>query len=146
MARGTIHWILDVGLFLAFLALLLTGLLMAFTLPPGSGGATVWGWTRHEWGDLHFWIALAALTLVATHLALHWNWVHIVTRKLFTRAAGPGTHCTIFQNESLRVILPSSNSRRSTPRTSMRCPEVDVPVSVHSETPKSPHAQWRSSP
>lgn len=59
------------------------------------------------------------------------------------RACG---HSTIFQKESLRVILPSTNSSRSTPRTSRFFPETDVPVSVHSETPRLPQAQCRSSP
>src|SRR5690606_11147083 len=53
---------------------------------------------------------------------------------------------TIFQNESLRVTRPPSNSSRSTPRTSTRSPEVVVPVSVHSETPRSPHVQCLASP
>src|SRR4051794_23106563 len=52
----------------------------------------------------------------------------------------------IFQNEALRLILPSVNSNRSHPRTSMRSPVTCVPRIVHSETPRSPHVQWRSSP
>ena len=46
-------------------------------------------------------------------------------------------YSVIFQKESLRVILPLENSSRSTPRTSICFPAVDVPVSVHSDTPKS---------
>ena len=60
--------------------------------------------------------------------------------------AGPRGHSTIFQNESLRMIFPPSNSRRSTPRTRIFFPFDVVPVRVHSETPNSPHAQWASSP
>ena len=55
-------------------------------------------------------------------------------------------HSMIFQNESLRVIFPPANSSRSTPRTSSFFPETVVPVSVHSDTPKSSPTQWRSSP
>ena len=53
---------------------------------------------------------------------------------------------TIFQNESLRLILPSVNSNRSHPRTSMDSPVAWVPRIVHSDTPRSPEVQWRSSP
>ena len=53
----------------------------------------------------------------------------------------PAGHSRIFQKESLRVIFPSANSSRSTPRTSIFCPDADVPVSVHSETPKSSPTQ-----
>ena len=52
----------------------------------------------------------------------------------------------IFQKESLRLILPSVNSNRSHPRTSMCSPVDWVPRMVHSDTPRSPHVQWRSSP
>lgn len=51
---------------------------------------------------------------------------------------------TIFQKESLRLILPSVNSNRSHPRTSMDSPVGWVPRIVHSDTPRSPHVQWRS--
>jgi hypothetical protein len=52
----------------------------------------------------------------------------------------------IFQKESLRLILPSVNPKRSQPRTSMRSPVAWVPRIVHSDTPRSPQVQWRSSP
>ncbi len=55
-------------------------------------------------------------------------------------------HSSIFQKESLRMTFPWANSSRSTPRTSMSCPDIVAPVSVHSETPKSPQIQCRSSP
>jgi len=61
-------------------------------------------------------------------------------------SAGRDGHSTIFQKESLRVIFPATNSSRSTPRTSRLFPETDVPVIVHSETPKEPQAQCWSSP
>lgn len=54
-----------------------TGLLLAFRLPPGSRGGrglSALGWTRHDWGDLHFWVSFAFLTLLLIHLALHWRW------------------------------------------------------------------------
>src|SRR4051794_39368822 len=55
------------------------------------------------------------------------------------------TQSRIFQKESLRLILPSVNSNRSHPRTSMCSPVNWVPRIVHSDTPRSPHVQWRSS-
>src|SRR4051812_15122959 len=55
------------------------------------------------------------------------------------------TQSRIFQKESLRLILPSVNSNRSHPRTSMCSPVNLVPRIVHSDTPRSPHVQWRSS-
>ena len=53
---------------------------------------------------------------------------------------------TSFQNESFRLILPSVNSNRSHPRTSIDSPVTWVPRIVHSDTPRSPDVQWRGSP
>ena len=63
-----------------------------------------------------------------------------------SRARPAAAQSTIFQKESLRLILPSVNSNRSHPRTSIGSPVAWVPRIVHSDTPRSPHVQWRSSP
>lgn len=67
--------------FVAFLSLLSTGTILHFLLPPGSGsrGAGArrfFSLTRHEWGDVHFYIAVIFLILLAVHLILHWNWLY----------------------------------------------------------------------
>ncbi len=75
--------------FIAFLSLISTGTILHYTLPPGSGhqisggrhgaGAQIHkflGMTRHEWGNLHFLIALVFLGLLVIHLAIHWNWLY----------------------------------------------------------------------
>lgn len=62
-----------------------TGLLLAWRLPPGSRGGrglSALGWGRHDWGDLHTWLAYAFLALILVHLALHWRWFwQIAARK-----------------------------------------------------------------
>jgi hypothetical protein len=30
---------------------------------------------RHQWGQIHFWIAVVLMGTVALHLLLHWSWV-----------------------------------------------------------------------
>lgn len=82
MKRATLYWWIDGTLGLAGLGLLMTGLLMEFVLPAHSRGATVWGWTRHDWGELHFWLALGVLGLIGVHLVLHWGWVCTMSRKV----------------------------------------------------------------
>ncbi len=67
-------------------------------------------------------------------------------RQIQTLFLCPRGYSRIFQYESLRVIFPSRNSRRSTPRTSMRSPVFRVPVRVHSDTPRLPQLQWLSFP
>jgi hypothetical protein len=70
------------------LGMVATGITIRFTLPPGSGRTLgVWGLTRHQWGDLHFWLALAAVAIVVLHLALHWTWVVCVVRRSIVGAS-----------------------------------------------------------
>ncbi len=76
MARSTLNFIIDVVAFLIMLAMVATGLLMRFVLPPGSGGRlSLWLGTRHDWGEVHFWLAVGLAALLLLHLALHWSWV-----------------------------------------------------------------------
>jgi len=71
MKRGTINFIIDLVSFVNLLCLAVTGFIMRYILPPGSGGRgrmfrggrggqageqirELWSMTRHEWGDIHF--------------------------------------------------------------------------------------------
>lgn len=74
--KPTLNFAIDSAAFTAFLLLITTGVLMRYLLPPGSGRiSTIWGWNRHDWGDIHFWIAIIFLSISALHLVLHWEWV-----------------------------------------------------------------------
>lgn len=75
MKRSYLHLLIDALLFLAATGLVLTGLLLEFVLPAGSRQAEVWTWSRHDWGELHFWIAVTILSLGLVHLLLNWGWV-----------------------------------------------------------------------
>ena len=79
-----------------------TGFLIEYVLPPGTGGGwltsggrgvgrgetvkTVLGYTRHQWGHLHYILALVFLGLMLVHLALHANWIKCYLRR--SRAVG----------------------------------------------------------
>ena len=70
-----------------------TGYILRFPLPPGTNKElTLWGLTRHQWGDVHFWISLGLIAVILLHLCLHWQWIAIsVKRKLSRRKAAPGS-------------------------------------------------------
>ena len=81
MRKPTRNLIVDGLAFTGFLLLVTTGVLMRYVLPPGSGRrAAIWGLDRHGWGDLHFWIAVTFLLVLALHLVLHWRWIVSVLR------------------------------------------------------------------
>jgi hypothetical protein len=76
MKRTTINLIIDSVGYVGFVFLTTTGILVRYVLPPGSGKrATLWSMNRHEWGDLHFWIAIAFFCVLALHLFFHWRWI-----------------------------------------------------------------------
>ncbi len=81
MKRSKLNFILDAAAFGGFVFLTTTGILMRYTLPPGSKRLTsIWGLDRHEWGDIHFWISISFLSLLTMHLFFHWGWItNIVT-------------------------------------------------------------------
>ncbi len=87
MRKNTVHFVLDALSLVGMLAVAGTGLLMRFTLPPGSSGKTVWGLGRHDWGGIHFWIAVGLVAMVTLHVALHWTWVCASLRRLAERTA-----------------------------------------------------------
>jgi hypothetical protein len=75
MSKSRLNLLVDILAYLAMAGLASTGLLMFYILPPGRGQDTALGWTRHEWGTLHFYVAAGLIALVAIHVILHWNWV-----------------------------------------------------------------------
>jgi len=80
MRRTRINLILDGLAALLMLGLICTGILLRFVLPPGSNrDRSLWELSRHQWGDVHFWLALVLLLVVLLHVANHWTWVVTVT-------------------------------------------------------------------
>lgn len=79
--KPTQNFIIDIASLVAMTLIAATGLLIRYTLPPGQGhGRTVLGLTRHEWGGIHFWIAVLLLALLVIHLVLHWKWIVTMIR------------------------------------------------------------------
>lgn len=95
MTRSILNLAIDAATLLAMLGLMVTGLIVRFVLPPGTGGRfggernalNLAGMSRHDWGDVHFWLAVALTGLILIHVALHWNWVCAMVHRA---VRGPG--------------------------------------------------------
>ena len=97
MKRSSVNFIIDAISFLNLLCLAYTGFIIKFILPPGTGGRgrlaheglgrehikELWSISRHEWGDVHFYLAVAFVILMVVHIILHWTWIKCHVKSLF---------------------------------------------------------------
>lgn len=79
--RSSVNLVVDAIAFCGFVFMTASGVLLRFVLPPGSGHrAMIWGLDRHDWGGVHFWMAVALLGALSVHVLLHWKWIVCVVR------------------------------------------------------------------
>ena len=97
MKRTSLNFIVDFISFFSLLALSCTGFIIKYILPPGTSGLgreisggrgreeikRLWSMTRHEWGDIHFYISVLFIALMLVHLVLHWTWIKCYFKSLF---------------------------------------------------------------
>lgn len=88
MKRNTLNLVVDVVTLAVLLGMVMTGIIIEWILPPGTGGrgggasTALWDWTRHDWGDLHLYFGLTMLGLLVLHVALHWAWACNTLRRV----------------------------------------------------------------
>jgi hypothetical protein len=144
MKRGQLNALIDAVALVGFMGLTSTGLVLRFQLPPGSGGVaghgfgrgsigrpleTLWGLTRHEWGDCHYWIALGLLTVLSLHLFLHWKWIIGVVRGKPNDASGARLTIGVFALAvvTLVVALPMLSNTNTITRHELQQQRVEQP-------------------
>jgi hypothetical protein len=88
MKKNTLNFWLDMVIFVDFIALIFTGVLLR-NFPSALSGSTIVGVTRHDWVDLHWVLALSLILFIFIHLALHWNWAKGSSKKYLR--VGPRT-------------------------------------------------------
>jgi len=102
MKRGKLNFIVDLISFVIFVGLTATGFIMKYILPPGSGGRgrmthggdggehikSLLSMGRHDWGDVHFYLAVIFVLLLLLHLFLHFDWIKSYFKKMFISAEG----------------------------------------------------------
>jgi len=95
MKRATLNFIIDLIGFIDLLGMVITGMIMMYVLPPGTGGGGFRGGrgpepatlllslSRHQWGKIHYCLALVFIVLMTAHILLHWTWVKNYFKSLF---------------------------------------------------------------
>lgn len=97
VSRPKLNLIVDVLAFAGAVFLVATGFVLEYILLPGSGRlgtegfgsapggmrrpiVLLWGLTRHEWGNIHYWTAIVLMAALSLHLVLHWKWIVAMVR------------------------------------------------------------------
>ena len=84
MDKTRLNFVIDALMFICLMAIAGLGFLLHYILPPGRRVHAVYGrnvdltwlgWDRHDWGDIHLYLAFALLGLLAVHLILHWSMI-----------------------------------------------------------------------
>lgn len=85
--KSTWNFLVDSLSLLAFSLMLSTGSILWWILPHGGGPRSrggggsehldreLLGFTRHQWGDVHAYVACVFLALLIIHVVLHWSWI-----------------------------------------------------------------------
>lgn len=80
---------MDMSILVAFVTILLTGIVLWLVLPEGRGSSTalLWGLTKNVWLDVHIWSGVVMFIGAAVHLLIHWRWVSCVGKRYFKKLA-----------------------------------------------------------
>jgi hypothetical protein len=91
------NWLIAVGVFLGGIVAAVSGIYFLFVPSGGYQGGRnpMYGvqflFSRHTWEDLHTWGGVAMIIAVAVHLALHWGWVNMMSRRVVNAMRSQGT-------------------------------------------------------
>jgi hypothetical protein len=88
------NWWIDAMLFISAILAALSGIYFLF-LPSGGfqgGRNPLYGiqilFTRETWDNLHTWGGVAMILAAGIHLAIHWQWITSMTRRIWKELTG----------------------------------------------------------
>jgi hypothetical protein len=105
VSRNTLNIVLDLLSALNLLGMAMTGLILRFVLLPGSGPRSLWTLRRHNWGGVHFWLAVSLCALLLVHVALHWQWVCSTLRRFIVRRSPEHAECNRWARDLVGIVL-----------------------------------------
>jgi Domain of unknown function (DUF4405) len=166
MNRGVLNLLIDTVAAALLTALVGTGYLLGFVLPPGTHRTHIlWGLLRHQWGAMHAWISLGLLAVLAVHVALHWRWLVMGLSKrvgvatwavrsprlagltVLTAAVLPLTTLVLAAHVSVRMMDPALHPLEDDPRARAAPPTPGTVAGRAARRSQSwPRRQWAPTP
>lgn len=80
MKKKSINFWIDILIFIGFIAVVFTGIVLR-EFPVDLSECTVLGVPRKELADLHWVLSLSMILFILAHLVLHWGWAKVSFRK-----------------------------------------------------------------
>ena len=118
MNKSTVIKFLDFLSFVSLTLMLSTGVFLRYTLPPRSGGDEVWGFSRHDWGNVHFYLSVIFLVLMSAHLVMHAKFIKSAilgkapTEKYYRLAVGIVGAAALIALSFAPVISPINDNNK----------------------------------
>lgn len=93
--KGTEQLIVSILLCILFFIECLSGFVIWIIIPRGemnydamvNGIAPVfWGLQRNYWVDIHAWIAVLIISIIAIHILFNWKWIIAVSKNIFKKS------------------------------------------------------------
>lgn len=156
MKRTHFNALIDAAAMLGFMLLASTGFVLQHQLPPGSGelygrgvgrGAMqrpvelLWGWTRHEWGAVHYWLAWILLIVLSVHLILHWKWIVSMVRGTKSEASGWRFALGLFAFATATILVSLPLLTNTTTTTRQRLQEKRMESNARVEADAAENAR-----
>ena len=90
MKKTDWQYLVDTLLFFCIVGIAFIGFLMGLVIPKGpvasESSKYFLGLHRHQWGNIHFYLSIAFVTLVTIHLLLSWKWIKGKARQIFKKS------------------------------------------------------------
>jgi len=87
MQKNAFKFFLDSLMFVLMTSIAATGLLLGFVIPRGGRVPQeekyFLGLHRHDWGDIHLFLAITFLCVLIIHLCMNWTWIEGSAHKYF---------------------------------------------------------------
>jgi hypothetical protein len=91
------NWLIDAGVFLGAVLASISGIYFLF-VPSGGfqGGRNPFYdvrilFSRGTWDDLHMWGGVVMIAAAAVHVAIHWDWIKMMLRRILNSMLGRGS-------------------------------------------------------